>query len=144
MHWQNKNAHIFAGLRKGDDGNLQLAVLGYVEFDVEAKNYAQEWKLLPISVELTNTGARTSIGKPLPKGSPANIDKVRRGMLENDVRNLLGVAGSIEDRPSSAAAPHGRRILRFHDEHSHCLPPPAFASSLVALAASPLGAGPLA
>jgi len=111
---------------------------------VEAKNYAQEWKLLPISVELTNTGARTSIGKPLPKGSPANIDKVRRGMLENDVRNLLGVAGSIEDRPSSAAAPHGRRILRFHDEHSHCLPPPAFASSLVALAASPLGAGPLA
>jgi hypothetical protein len=143
VRWRNKTANIFAGLRTGDDGAPQVAVFGYLDFDAEAKNYSAQWKLLPVSIEISNTGSRMSIGKPLPVGSATNIDKVRRGMAESEVHDLLGLPGYVEDLPTTAAAPRARKMSRYYDDKSHCLPPPAFAASTAALAAAPSGAGPL-
>src|SRR5260370_42131760 len=117
--WGMETADMFAGMRNGDDGALQVAGLGYLDFDEQAKNYSAEWSVLPIRFEISNTGSRTSIGKPLPKGSAANIDKVRRGMPESEVHDLLGLPGYVEDRPRTAEAPRARKMSRYY------LPPPA-------------------
>ena len=64
MRWRNKSASIYAGIRQAEDGSSQIAVIGFLDYDVAARNYAAEWKVMPIDVEIGPGGVRTSISKP--------------------------------------------------------------------------------
>ncbi|HLN28330.1 MAG TPA: hypothetical protein VK395_11345 [Gemmataceae bacterium] len=149
VRWRNGTANIFAGIRKADDGSSQLAVIAFLDYDVEARNFGGGWKMMPISIEISNLGGRISVGKPLPQGTPANIDQVRPGLSEADVRDLLGLPSSIDSKPIATGAStagetsRARTLWRYYDERSHCLPPLAFAASIVGVAGFPLEAGPV-
>jgi hypothetical protein len=56
VRWRNKTANIYAGLKKADDGT-QLAVIGFLDYDVQARNYSADWKVLPVNVEISNSGS---------------------------------------------------------------------------------------
>src|SRR5262249_13018781 len=110
----------------------------YLDFDTEARNYSAEWKVLPVSIEISNVGVRRSVGKPLPQGSPANIDKVHVGMVEREVQDLLGSPRSIASHAGRPATSLPEvKTWRYGDAQSHCLPPAAFVASVTGIAGNP-------
>jgi hypothetical protein len=41
-----------------------MAVIGFLDYDVTARNYSAEWRVMPIDVEIGPGGVRTTISKP--------------------------------------------------------------------------------